>query len=165
MLNDQQLQRLYQYSFSLTTNAHDAQDLLQTAIEKWLRKPANAQQSVQYQQAYIRQIIRNQFIDDCRRQQRIAFEPLDVTEPTLLDSRSLDDLVIDSDQVSKLLQHLNNAEREVLFMWAVLEYSAQEISNEIDLPRGTVLSRLYRLKEKVKHLNNPDSYNANEVSS
>jgi RNA polymerase sigma-70 factor (ECF subfamily) len=163
MLSNQQLQQLYQYSFSLTANADNAQDLLQTSLEKWLRSNSASKQHVQSPAAYVRKIIRNQYIDDCRRQQRIAFETLEESAPSLADERNLDDLIISKSLLEHLWQLLNTAEREVLYLWAVLEYSAQEISIELDQPRGTVLSRLYRLREKVKRLNPSDDTTPGEA--
>ncbi|BFM14913.1 hypothetical protein R50073_10960 [Maricurvus nonylphenolicus] len=163
MLSNQQLQQLYQYSFSLTANADNAQDLLQTSLEKWLRSNSTSKQKVQSPAAYVRKIIRNQYIDDCRRQQRIAFDNLEESAPSLADERNLDDIIISNSLLDLLWQQLNTAEREVLYLWGVLEYSAQEISIELDQPRGTILSRLYRLREKVKHLNPADDSTTGEA--
>ena len=41
-------------------------------------------------------------------------------------------------------------EREILYYWAIEGMTAQEISRQIDTPRGTVLSRLYRLRKKFE---------------
>lgn len=165
MLSNQQLQQLYQYSFSLTANADNAQDLLQTSLEKWLRANPVRNHKVQNPTAYVRKIIRNQFIDDCRRQQRIAFESLEDSAPSLADERNLDDIIISKRELEYLWQQLNTAEREVLYLWAVMEYSAQEISNELEQPRGTILSRLYRLREKVKRLMPADDSATGEALS
>lgn len=146
MLDKSQLNGLYQYSLSLTAEAMAAEDLLQSAIERLLKvkpRPNNVF-------AYTRKIIRNQFIDDCRRKQIIDFEPLDDHAPMLLDEQDLEKVVIDQALVEQLLSQLGNAEREVLFLWAVAGFTANEIAKEIDAPRGTVLARLYRIKQKCQ---------------
>ncbi len=98
----------------------------------------------------IEEEMRNAYIDSCRRQKVIAFEALADDEPADLDTRSLEQLCIDQDHVEKLLQQLKSGEREVLFMWAVLELTASEIAVELQQPRGTILSRLYRIRKQLQ---------------
>lgn len=71
------LQTLYRYCYSLTCNEHNAYDLLQNALEKFIKANNTATNS----NAYIKKIIHNQFVDDCRRQQIIAFEAIDEESP------------------------------------------------------------------------------------
>lgn len=148
MIERDQLHQLYQYGLSLTRDAQDAHDLLQSALERWLKQGNTADNP----EAYIRRIMRNLYIDECRRRKRVAFEPLTEGDPVILDETSLEQQYIDRDIVEQLLGQLNAAEREVLFMWAVLEYSASEIAHELDSPRGTILSRLFRVKKKAQKL-------------
>ena len=146
MFNKSQLQQLYQYCVALTNHADNAHDLLHTALEKWLRSGRQSNSS----SAYIRKIIRNQFIDDCRRKKIIAFEPLPQSVPAALKEETLEQTVIDEDLTEQLMLQLNAAEREVLYLWAVLEYTAAEIATELKSSRGTILSRLYRVKKKAQ---------------
>lgn len=147
-LDESQLQSLYQYCFALTHHADQAFDLLQTSLEKWLTSHAPESKGV----GYLRRIIRNQFIDDKRHQNLIAFESIDESTPILVTTDSIDQLMIDEQNIAKAMEHLNAGEREILFLSAVLEYSAAEIATELSQPRGTVLSRLFRIKKKLSHL-------------
>jgi RNA polymerase sigma-70 factor, ECF subfamily len=144
MLNRVELNKLYQYAFSLTAESSSAEDLLQTALEKCIKQPAHKQSS-----AYVRKIIRNQYIDDCRRNKVVSFEMLDETAPMMLDDSSLEKQVIDAQLVELVFDQLKAAEREVLFLWAVVGYSTSEIAKELQQSRGTVLSRLYRARQKI----------------
>jgi RNA polymerase sigma-70 factor (ECF subfamily) len=40
-------------------------------------------------------------------------------------------------------------ERELLYLWAVEEYTMKEISELTGIPRGTLLSRIHRIRKKV----------------
>ena len=53
-------------------------------------------------------------------------------------------------------KELNTVEREVLYYWAIEGMTAQEIADQIDVPRGTVLSRIYRIRKRfdTKERNN-----------
>ncbi|GIU25580.1 RNA polymerase sigma factor [Shewanella sp. MBTL60-007] len=143
------LQALYRYCFCLTANSSQAEDLLQTAIESWLKTNCKPIQL----RAYLRKVIRNQFIDDCRRLKCVDFEPLDDNAPALLDETCLEEIEIQHNLIGHLFELLNPAEREVLYLWAVEGYSAAEIAIEIQQPRGTILSRLHRIKLKTADLN------------
>lgn len=145
MLTREQLQGLFRYCYCLTAERRNAEDLLQTSLEKWLRRDKAAE----YSNAYIRKIIRNQFVDDCRRNQTIAFESIEDGAPILLDETSVEELEIQHDLIEYVFALLNTAEREVLYLWAVDGYTASEISSELMQPRGTILSRLHRIKQKV----------------
>ncbi|MBL4661069.1 MAG: sigma-70 family RNA polymerase sigma factor [Alcanivoracaceae bacterium] len=146
MLTKQQLNQLYQYSYSLTLNSDDAYDLLQTGLEKYLKKSS---QNIQREMAYIRQIIRNQFIDNQRRSNIIAFETIENNDTLAIDTLSLDDLMIAQDQVTIIWDIMNTSEREIIYLWAVEGYSAKQISDETGVSRGTILSKIHRLREKV----------------
>lgn len=145
MLSREQLQCLYRYSFCLTSERASAEDLLQTSLEKWIRRD----KEVEYSHAYIRKIIRNQFVDDCRRKQKVAFESIEPHTPILLDGTCLETLHIQHHLIEQVFSLLNSAEREVLYLWAIDGFSAAEISEDLNQPRGTILSRLHRIKQKV----------------
>ncbi|WP_394390229.1 RNA polymerase sigma factor [Shewanella woodyi] len=145
MLSREQLQGLFRYCFCLTAEQRSAEDLLQTSLEKWIRRG----QSVEYSHAYIRKIIRNQFVDDCRRNNAIAFESIEEGAAILLDETCIEELEIQHNLIEHVFELLNTAEREVLYLWAVDGYTASQISQELMQPRGTILSRLHRIKQKV----------------
>ena len=62
---------------------------------------------------------------------------------------SLEQIIVDKLTIERVWQSLNSAEREVVYLWAVEEMTASEIALHLDLPRGTVLSRLFRLRKRV----------------
>jgi len=39
--------------------------------------------------------------------------------------------------------------RELLYLWAVEEYTSKELADLFNVPPGTILSRLHRLKIKI----------------
>ena len=140
-----QLQKLYQYCFSLTRDPVAAEDLLQTSLEKWISRGKAAHTTI----SYVRKIIRNQFIDDYRRKNIVEFETIEEDAPALLDETSLEDLHIQRDLITYVFSQLATSEREILYLWAMFGYTAAEIAEDTGQPRGTVLSRLHRIKQKV----------------
>ncbi|MGS0726342.1 sigma-70 family RNA polymerase sigma factor, partial [Shewanella sp. 0m-11] len=83
-----------------------------------------------------------------RRLKLVDFEPLDDNAPALLDETCLEDIEIQHNLIEYLFEQLNSAEREVLYLWALEGYSAAEIAEDLGQPRGTILSRLHRIKLK-----------------
>ena len=149
ILDKQQLNQLYRYCYALTVDRDSAYDLLQTAMEKYLNKPAKKASTAL---PYIRKIIRNQFIDDARRSKRVVFEPIENIEnieTIALDTMTLDNLMINEELADMTWSVLNTAEREMMFLYAIEGYTAAEIAIETDTPRGTVLSRIFRVRHKV----------------
>jgi RNA polymerase sigma-70 factor (ECF subfamily) len=148
MLDQPALQRLFRYGFSLTHDEDAACDLLQDALEISLRKaPDNTAAAL----PYVQRIMRNRFIDQYRREHRhptVSFDAND-NQPINIDPRVLEDMVIAEHEVEFIMAALQPLERELLFFWAVEGYTAQEIADRTDSTRGTILSRIHRLRQKI----------------
>ena len=142
------LQRLYRYACTLCQDGDDAYDLLQYALEKFLQQPDVREPRNEL--AYVRTIMRNRFIDDYRHSNRFPQESYDDATMLVLDESSLEDMVIAEADLEIVWQLLDPFEREILYYWAVEEMTAREISHQIDVPRGTVLSRIYRVRKKIE---------------
>jgi len=148
MLDRTALQRLYRYGFSLTHDQDAAYDLLQDALEISLRKtPDKLEAAI----GYVQRIMRNRFIDQYRRDNRYPTVSLDsnADDPINIDPRVLEDIVVAEQEVESIMAMLEPLERELLFFWAVEGCTAQEIADRTDAPRGTVLSRIHRLRQKI----------------
>jgi RNA polymerase sigma-70 factor (ECF subfamily) len=148
MLDRPSLQGLFRYGFSLTHDEDAAYDLLQDALEVSLRK---SPQHTTAATRYIQRIMRNRFIDQYRRDHRhptISFDDQQ-QQPLIIDPRVLEDIVIAEHDVESIMAMLDPLERELLFFWAVEGCTAQEIADRTDSPRGTVLSRIHRLRQKI----------------
>ena len=65
-------------------------------------------------------------------------------------SQSLEDVYIDQQELQTHWANLQDSQRELLYLHCVLEYTAQEISDELNCPRGTVLARIHRLKKQLQ---------------
>ncbi|MCK5360970.1 MAG: RNA polymerase sigma factor, partial [Gammaproteobacteria bacterium] len=120
------LQKLHRYAYSLTANEADAYDLLQSAIETSLSRPAG---SVDKTISYIRMIMKNRFIDDYRHRQSFVHEDIDDHSPVSMNESSLEDVVIASHDLTVLWKTLEPVDREVLFYWAVEGFSMREIAD------------------------------------
>ena len=151
MLVKELLNQLYRYAISLTNNEDQAYDLLQSCVEKYLR--AN-QPDIKTPVAYMKRMIRNEFIDHTRRKRfhyDVDAESLErINDENAVEQASLEDVFVLQSEVSSLLGTMNPDERELLYLWAVEEYTLEEISQMKQVPRGTLLSKLHRLKKRIQ---------------
>ncbi len=142
------LNQYYRYCLSLTKNEDDAYDLLQTGLEKYLKKNGT---HIDQPKSYLYRIFRNQFIDNVRKNKRWGIEEYqDKSNVALIKTELFDDLMIHQDEADTILAHLPPNDRELLFLWAVEEFTVQEIADFMEVPKGTLLSRLHRIKRKLR---------------
>jgi RNA polymerase sigma-70 factor, ECF subfamily len=146
VLTQNDLQLLYRYSYALTGDEQNAYDLLQSSIEKYLSTGNNSANKI----PFLKRIIKNKHIDNYRHDKIIDFDSFDDNVfPLDYDAKDLEDLIINEDMVDKILSALNTDEREIIFYWAYEGYSAQQISDALEIPRGTILSKLHRIKARL----------------
>ncbi len=145
-LDRETLDRLFRYCFALTGQREDAEDLLHNSLEKYIHsRPGLVENTV----AYIMRIARNSFIDQQRRQHHLPFDTTDGLDYLSDPEDDLENTIIDRLTLEKVWESLNPAEREAVYLWAVEGLSASEIGRFLDEPRGTILSRLHRLRRRV----------------
>ena len=146
------LQRGYRFALSLTHDAARAEDLVQDA---WLsvlsaRGPRTRQ--------YLFATIRNRFIDQCRRNALVFTEPLATDEECEVGVWQDDpEIHVQDGALQRALDRLRPEERAVLFLSAVEGFTAQQIAELLDWPRGTVLSCVHRARNKLRHILQSDS--------
>ena len=149
MLNKDQLNGLFRYAVALAQDETGAFDLVQSAVEKVLKKRLDAPIS------YFKVVIRNLFFDELRREKRFPHEDLqdDLREslPLSLSIQGLEAIYINKDLVENILAQLSPGDREILYLFAVEEMTFEEISKLTGKKKGTLLSRMHRMREKFKN--------------
>lgn len=155
MFDKDDLNKLYRYALSLTVQQEAAYDLLQGALERYLKKSSLL---IDNPNAYLKTIIRNLFIDSERRSKLVPMVSLEGDDTNQADgsifdspsNSSIDDILINQQQVQQLTKRLTSEENELLYLWAVEEYTTSEIATIFQQPKGTILSKLHRLKKRIR---------------
>lgn len=151
--DQQQLNRLYQYAMTLSQQPADGYDLLQASLESFLQLD-QSKGKIEKPESYLRKLIRNRFIDQYRYHQRWSFSSLGEESqfPAAIDLSytSLEDLHIQRDQLHRIWQQISPLDRDILYHWAVLGFTTQETSELLDIAKGTLLSRVHRLRQQFK---------------
>ncbi len=156
---------LYNFAFHLTYNDADADDLVQETFMKAYRSIDSYHQGTNAK-AWLFKILKNAFINEYRRKSRLPdtvnYEDYLRVEDTDDDgvSGALVDIREDvfsgmmGDEVSGALNALPGDFRTVILLCDLEGFSYEEIAKIVDIPIGTVRSRLHRarnmLKEKLK---------------
>ena len=143
------LRQGFRFALSLTHDPSRAEDLLQDAWVSVLK--ADGPQTV----AYLITAIRTRYVDLHRRALIAPTESLDA-KPRLANEIE-NEFWSDPCQTVTLRNELHRAmgllrpeERAVLLLSAVEGYTAREIGELLDAPRGTILSLMHRTRAKMR---------------
>ncbi|WP_419340908.1 RNA polymerase sigma factor [Achromobacter sp. PD1] len=138
---------LRRYARGLTGDPHRADDLVQDTLERAWSRYSRWQRRGELR-AWMFGIMHNHFIDGVRASSRrpeqtapgdLPDAPVRATQTDHLEVRDLD----------RCLQALPAEQREVLLLICVEDLSYQETARILDVPMGTVMSRLSRAREKL----------------
>lgn len=141
------LPNLRRYALSLTRRADQADDLVQQTVERAIANSASFDTS-QRLEPWLFRIMRNGFIDQTRRQ-RSAGVQLDVHEmPEALpiDPGPALEARLTLRRVEAEMARLPVEQQEVLRLVCIEEMSYAETARILDIPQGTVMSRLSRAR-------------------
>jgi RNA polymerase sigma-70 factor (ECF subfamily) len=147
-LIDAHYETLYRYAYRLSGSAADAEDLTQETFGKalarlpQLREPERAK-------AWLFRILRNLYLHKVRDQKRHRVLPLDaVGDLALRESAALPE--IDPAQLQQALDELDETFRTPIILFYFEEFSYRDIAEQMELPIGTVMSRLARAKAHLR---------------
>lgn len=147
-LIDAHYQALYRYAYRLSGSAADAEDLTQETFGKalarlpQLREPDRAK-------AWLFRILRNAYLRRVRDQKRHRTVPLDSVGD--LPGQPLDEMPdIDPARLQMALNELDEAFRTPIILYYFSDFSYRDIAEQMELPIGTVMSRLARGKAYLR---------------
>lgn len=147
------LPRLRRFARGLARNVDDADDLCQAAIERALKSRDQWQQGTRLD-SWMYRITRNLWIDDRRAiGRRGVHSPIDdaVTQ-TAGDGAEEVEAGALRGEVDGAMARLPDEQREVVMLILVEGYAYREAAELLEIPIGTVTSRLARGRETLMHL-------------
>lgn len=144
---------MYAFAYNLTKNAEDAKDLLQEASYRALNNQDKFQPDSNLK-AWVFTIIKNLFINNYRRRQK-SNTILDNTENQFLlnsaahSSGNRAEGTIMLEELNGMVSGLDDSIR-VPFVMHFEGFKYQEIAEDLDLPLGTVKSRIFFARKALK---------------
>lgn len=151
------IDRLYGYAFSLAQDGDAARDLVQETVLRAMEARRRPGEAAAFR-AWMFRILRNAFIDRCRRAGRevnldgIEDRCADDDEPWAGDRRCVEIVM-----VRIALAKLTVAQREIVVLVDFVGCSYGEASKILDIPEGTVMSRLSRARRALLELVSDDA--------
>lgn len=143
---------LYTVAYRLTGRHDDAQDLVQEVLLRVQRGLATYQPGSM--EGWLSRITTNAFLDDVRRKKRRPVEALpDDPERVLAGAPSADEALAAADLPDHLqdaLRGLPEDYRAAVVLCDVLGYSYQDIADTLEVPVGTVRSRIHRGRSQLR---------------
>jgi len=142
-------QPLFAYILGLVADVNEAQDILQETYLK-IRSAAHLYQAQGKPMAWIFTIARNLARMHFRQSQRVADESIEDVDAEALFSSELDQQY--RIVMKNLLEKLDEDERTIILLHAVSGYKHREISQYLEKPLSTVLSRYNRGIKKLRKI-------------
>lgn len=148
-LVEQNYEAAYRFAYRLSGTAHEAEDLTQQAFLDAQRK-LDTLRDPDKARAWLFMIIRNLH----RRRLRDRGTHREVAVDSGFDlpdgNGEVDTATLNSDTLQQVLDELPPEFRDVLVLFYFREQSYREIAERLDVPIGTVMSRLSRGKQQLR---------------
>lgn len=164
MLLRPHLRRLYRLAYRITRSRDDAEDLVQELALKLLPRRAEIA-SLDNAGTWLAKVLYRMCVDHLRRQQRnpvklaaeqgndvvpeMDFDRMEGVQPNPVAHLERGRFV---EQVSEAMMQLSEEHRVLIELHDVEGYTAAEIQSILDLPAGTVKSRLHRARARLRSL-------------
>jgi RNA polymerase sigma-70 factor (ECF subfamily) len=147
-LVNEHYESLYRFAYRLTGTTADAEDLTQEAFcsaqlkYDQLRDPARAK-------SWLFSILRNAYLRRLRSEKNKAVVSTDLLEDL---AEPLPDPLppVDPERLQETIHELPEVFRTLIILYYFEEFSYRDIAEQMDLPVGTVMSRLARAKAHLK---------------
>ncbi len=154
------LDALYNFALRLTSDPNDAEDLVQDSIVKAYRFFSSYEKGTNAK-AWLFRILKNSYINNYRRvskkPQQVDYDEISTFYETVRDERTdttdMEDKMyrqLMDDNITGALESLPEDFRTVVLLCDVEGFTYEEIANMLDVPIGTIRSRLHRGRNLLK---------------
>ena len=144
---------VYRFALHLTRHQEDAADLTQNAYETLFLKQSSIQNPSKVR-AWLQSTVYRKFIDQKRRVIRFPSVEFDEHQDSQIAHSRDSASRIDAKAALDALYELDEELRAPLILFYLESHSYKEIAGILELPVGTVMSRLYRGKSRLYEILN-----------
>lgn len=148
------LDAIYNFALRLTTDPNDAEDLVQDTIVKAFRF-FNSYEKGTNAKAWLFRILKNSYINNYRKKSKqphqVDYDEISTFYETIRSEQSnttdMEDIMYGQlldDDVTRALERIPEDFRTVVLLCDVEGFTYEEIANMLDVPIGTIRSRLHR---------------------
>lgn len=143
--------RLRRYAHALIHHPDDADDLVQATLERAWTKASHWSQ-VTDMRAWLFALMHNLYVDQVRRPKLTLVELDDEAVNNVAAVTSAQEARATLLDLEAALARLPPEQKEVILLVALEDMSYAEVARTLDIPQGTVMSRLSRGRERLREL-------------
>ena len=151
------LQRLYHQAYRLTNNQDDAEDLVQDLLLQLFEKKVDLK-GIEKPVYWLLRSLHNQFIDNYRKKNRLPIDNKEKKSDEIIDSmgdeqdspHKLHEQAYTSQKLKNAVKTLNPDQQSLIALHDIEGYTLTELSQILELPLGTLKSRLHRARQSLR---------------
>jgi RNA polymerase sigma-70 factor (ECF subfamily) len=140
---------LQRYALKLTKNVTQADDLVQASLERALSRLKQYQVGTNMK-SWLFTIMHNEFIDEVRRESRRGYQVEIEDWQESASTPQIQEKSLEMRDFERAFNQLEVTEQELLRLVSVEGKTYDQLSNIFDVEIGTVKSRLFRTREKLR---------------
>jgi len=148
-LVDEYYQPLYRFGYSLAKNADKAADLVQQTFCIWAEKGHQLRDRSKAK-TWLFTTLYREHLNIVRRSARFSDQDITETEYALPPVEDDSERKMDGARAMELLSQLDETFRAPLTLFYLQQHSYKEIASILDVPIGTVMSRISRAKGQLR---------------
>ncbi len=152
--------QLFRFALSLSRSPDDASDLTQQTFFIWMEKGHQLRDGSKAK-TWLFTTLYREFIRTRRKQAKFVDQEMDADEHTPSDTTPDPQRQIDGALVQEALGRLREEHRTPLTLFYFKQHSYKDIAGILDIPIGTVMSRISRGKSELRRLIDDPSSNGN----
>jgi len=137
---------VYRYAYWLVKDKAVAEDIVQeTFLRAW--KSLDSLKDQKAAKAWLITILRR---ENARRFERKQFDLVDMDDVSLADEGLNEEIKAEHRELHKLMEGLSEEYREPLMLQVMFGFSGDEIAEQLELNKNTVMTRLFRARNQLK---------------
>jgi len=139
---------IFRYAVWLIKDKSIAEDVVQeTFLRAW--KSLDSLKDEGAAKAWLITILRR---ENARRFERKQFDTVDIDDVSIADTTAHSEDTMQQGEIRKAIASLSEEYREPLILQVLMGYSGDEIAQQLDLNKNTVMTRLFRARNQLKEI-------------
>lgn len=137
---------IFRYAMWLIKDKAIAEDVVQeTFLRAWKSLDSLKDQSAA--KSWLITILRR---ENARRFERKQFDLVDIDDVVVADPHNFGDVALEHRELRNIMSNLSEEYREPLMMQILMGFTGDEIAEQLNLNKNTVMTRLFRARNQIK---------------